>query len=472
MRRAVILLLHSSSANALKSELEEVLLDSLKQDVESSRSTTIVSKQFESSIDLPELAPGSGVSLILLILTSNLLERSVEILSAIKKMVDVPIIVVYDATSPDEVLEMMGNGANDFITAPLNAVNVLPRVRRLLDNAPGGNNPVQILKQEFGQKRLIGQSPTFLEAINKISILAKCDVNVLIAGETGTGKELCARSIHYLSSRSRGPFIPINCGAIPVDLVENELFGHRRGAYTGANDSHEGLVQAADGGTLFLDEIDSMPLAVQVKVLRFLQEKEYRVLGSTKTRMSDARIIVATNTDIEAAVKCGKLREDFYYRISVVSIRLPPLRDRKEDTSILARHFLAKYSAQFGKRISDISQEAIGMLLLYNWPGNVRQLEHVIEAAVVMCDEGVIQAKHIILPHQESPICSGTFREMKAKIVNEFEKNYINSLLIAHYGNISSAALAAQKDRRTFFGLIRKHKINPQSYRPAQGWVG
>jgi len=461
----MILLLHSNSATALKTELQDVLAESLRHDAESLRHMGIVSASFESVDSLPEIVKSPDVALILLVLTAHLLEHSVEILTAIRKLVDLPIIVIYEATSPDNVIKLMRNGANDFITVPLNAVNVLPRVRRLLDNPPISHDLDQCFKLEFGKKRLIGQSVAFVEVVKKISILAKCDVNVLVAGETGTGKELCARFIHYLSSRSTGPFIPINCGAIPENLVENELFGHQRGAYTSANTSQEGLIHEADGGTLFLDEIDSMPLAVQIKLLRFLQEKEYRVLGATKTRLSDARILVATNTDVESAVKSGKLREDFYYRIGVMSVTLPPLRHRQEDLPLLARHFLAKYSAQFGKWISDISPDAIRLLLLYSWPGNIRQLEHVIEAAVVLCEERILQARHIILPQAQSSTPAGSFKEMKARAVDEFERNYINSLLLAHQGNISRAALAAQKDRRTFFELIRKHKINPRHYR-------
>lgn len=466
----MILLLYPDSAIAVRAELEKVFTDGFRHDAEASHHMDLVSELLNSGGNLPEIIWGPDVSLILLVLTSQLLKGSVEILSAIRRLVDAPIIVIYEATSPDNVLEMMRNGANDFITAPLTAVNVLPRVRRLLDSPPDSHDPVKSLSQEFGQKRLIGRSPAFVEAVKKLSVLAKCDVNTLILGETGTGKELCARSIHYMSSRSTGPFIPINCGAIPVDLVENELFGHQRGAYTSANTSHEGLIQQADSGTLFLDEVDNMPLAVQVKLLRFLQEKEYRALGSTKTCVSDARIIVATNTDVEAAVKSGRLREDFYYRISVMSIILPPLRHRQEDIPLLARHFLAKYAAHFGKRIAGISPEAICLLILYNWPGNVRQLEHVIEAAVVLCDDKVLQARHIVLPKTQNQTPAGSFREMKAMAVNEFERNYINSLLLAHHGNISKAAVAAQKDRRSFFELMRKHKINPQRYRSPEGW--
>lgn len=467
MQPSVILLLHAETEVVLVSNLQQVLEAGLQDGIESLRNVEIVSKQIASDADLPGAVSGLDVSLVLLVLSSDMLNQSVKIFGSIKRLVDAPIIVVNESRSPDEMFELIQNGANDFIAAPIDSVNVLPRVRRLLANSSKGNKFVQSLKQEIGLHRMIGESPAFVSQMKRISVLAKCDVNVLILGETGTGKELCARFVHYMSSRSNGPFIPVNCGAIPIELVENEFFGHERGAYTGADKSHNGLIHNADGGTLFLDEIDSLPLAVQVKLLRFLQEKEYRALGSTKTCTADVRIIAATNMDLEAGVKSGKIREDFYYRISVMSVALPPLRNRHEDIPLLSRHFLTKYSKQYGKRIIDIAPDAVQTLMLYDWPGNVRQLEHVIEGSIVLCDESTLQAAHIVLPQQQSASCELSFREMKAKVVNEFEQTYIKTLLLTHYGNISRAAVAAKKDRRTFFQLMRKHKINPQTFKPA-----
>ena len=467
MQPSVILLLHADTEIALVSNLQQVLQAGLQHGVGSLRNVEIVSKQIAFDDDVPRAFSGLNVSLVLLVLSSEVLSRSAEIFGSIKRLSDAPIIVVNESRSADEVFESIQNGASDFIAAPINGVNVLPRVRRLLESASSGNQFEQSLKQEIGLKRLIGESPAFVSQMKRVAVLAKCDVNVLIMGETGTGKELCARFIHYMSARSNGPFIPVNCGAIPTDLVENEFFGHERGAYTGASKSHDGLIHDADGGTLFLDEIDSLPLAVQVKLLRFLQEKEYRALGSTKTCTADVRIIAATNMNLESGVRSGKIREDFYYRISVMSVALPPLRNRPEDIPLLTRHFLAKYAKQYGKRISGIAPDALQMLMLYDWPGNVRQLEHVIEGAIVLCDEAALQAAHVVLPQQQAASHELSFREMKAKVVDEFEKTYIKTLLLTHYGNISRAALAAKKDRRTFFQLMRKHKINPQTFKPA-----
>lgn len=219
-----------------------------------------------------------------------------------------PVIVVTEEDEPDEVFETLKLGAVDFITAPLKPNNILPRLRRLLPR-----NPMSQLEPLDMRHKLIGQSPSFLSEVSKIPLVAKCDAGVLISGETGTGKELCARAIHNLSTRSGKPFIPVNCGAIPVELAENELFGHERGAYTNAATAQHGLIQEADGGTLFLDELDSLPLLAQVKLLRFLQEREYRPLGSSKTRHADVRVVAATNVDFEKAIKSGQLRQDLYF---------------------------------------------------------------------------------------------------------------------------------------------------------------
>jgi len=313
---------------------------------------------------------------------------------------------------------------------------------------------------------MVGESPIFLEETKKIPIVAKCGASVLISGETGTGKEMCARSIHYLSPRANKPFIPFNCGAIPTDLVENELFGHVQGAFTGASTPQQGLIHEADSGTLFLDDIDCLPLLSQVKLLRFLQEKEYRQLGSAKMCQADVRVIAATNTDLEAAVEEGELRSDLYYRLNVIPITLPPLRDRREDIPLIALHFLNKYETEFDKQLTGFASEALQTFMLYDWPGNVRELEHVVERAVLFSEQTVIGEVDIILPHQKAPACNASFKEAKADVISRFEKDYIERLLHAHQGNITKAAQAAQKNRRAFWQLIRKHQIDVQTFKP------
>jgi DNA-binding NtrC family response regulator len=376
----------------------------------------------------------------------------------------VPIIELADTCYPDDMLALVAQGASDFMTPPLQANDVIARLKRLLSQPGHQGIPAYALKEKLGLKRLIGESSAFLSQVSKFPMLARCDARVLILGETGTGKEVCARAIHYLSLRSAKPFIPVNCGAIPVDLVENELFGHEREAFTGASSSRAGLIHEADGGTLFMDEIDCLPLLAQVKLLRFLQEKEYRPLGSTKVHRADVRVIAASNGDLERALNNGKLRRDLYYRLNTVSISLPPLRERQEDIPLLARYFLSKYSHELGKKVAGFSPKAIQSLFAYEWPGNVRELEHVIERAVVMSEHEMIGPEDICLPC--SPV-SGTasFQDMKAIVVARFERTYIANLLRAHEGNISRAARAAGKDPRSFRQLIRKHKINVQNFK-------
>lgn len=404
-------------------------------------------------------------SLIFLILPRQELHQGGILIQSIKKQrPEVPIIVVIEDCGPMETLEFLQKGASEFLTPPLRAADTLPRVWRLLDQSRGRERVVEVLKEKVGLKQLIGKTASFLGEIRKIPLIAKCDNRVLIAGETGTGKEMCARAIHYLSPRVGKPFVPVNCGAIPIALVENELFGHERGAFTGANTARAGLIEEAEGGTLFLDEIDCLPLMAQVKLLRFLQEKEYRRLGSSKVRHADVRVITATNKTLEEAVQKGSLRQDLYYRLNVVSIILPPLRERREDIPYLVDHFLAKYANEFHEEAKSLSAEAIQKLTFYEWPGNVRELEHTIERAVMFCKASQIGEEDIVLPG-ETRRTGESFQQAKAKIVRQFERDYIHRLLLSHDGNISKAAQAARKNRRAFWELIRKHHINVHNFK-------
>jgi two-component system response regulator GlrR len=377
------------------------------------------------------------------------------------------IVVVIDANQ-EELTELVRPGIADFIIPPLRDTEVLVRIRRLLNRVRQEHKSRHALTEKFGLQQLIGTSSTFLSEINKIPVVAKSDISVLISGETGTGKEMVGRAIHYMSPRAGKPFVPVNCGAIPVELLENELFGHERGAFTGASGSRNGLIQEADQGTLFLDEVDCLPLLAQVKLLRFLQDKEYRPLGSTKAIKGDVRIVAASNANLENAVAAGTLRRDLYYRLNVVPIILPPLRERSKDILLLAHHFLAEYSARLNSPAEKFSPEAERKLMLYSWPGNVRELEHVIERVVVLCTQQTIQESDIDFPGENNCLAQLSFQEMKANVISQFETNYIQNLLIAYKGNISKAAEAAQKERRTFWQLVRKHKIDVQKFKLGQ----
>jgi DNA-binding NtrC family response regulator len=419
--------------------------------------------------DVAALRPGEVMKVIspaqpdviILIPPEGLLEQTRTLFQALRQEgLTAPLIIVTETGEADEMFEWLKLGAADFINTPLRAGNVLPRVWQLLEQTPCGGAQAQSLKQRLGSRLLVGESPAFLSEVNKIPLLARCNASVLISGETGTGKEVCARAIHYLSPWASKPFIPVNCGAIPSELVENELFGHERGAFTSAKTSQTGLIQEADGGTLFLDEIDCLPLLSQVKLLRFLQEKEYRSLGSTKTCRADVRVIAATNSDAEEAVSAGKLRRDLYYRLNVIPLVMPPLRVRREDIPLLARHFLAKYCAEFDKQVTDFSPEAIQVLVSYDWPGNVRELEHVVVRAVVLSAQALIRDADIALPPRASAALQESFQGAKNRIIAEFEKSYIERALLLSRGNISRAARAAKKSRRAFWELIRKHRID------------
>jgi two-component system, NtrC family, response regulator GlrR len=314
---------------------------------------------------------------------------------------------------------------------------------------------------------LVGVSTAFVAATAKIPAVAGCDAGVLVLGETGTGKELFARAVHYLSRRRTRPFVPVNCASLPVDLVENELFGHERAAYTGAHTTEPGLVAEADGGTLFLDEVDSLPLAAQAKLLRFLETKEYRRLGSPQLRRTDIRLVAATSCVLDQAVASGRFRRDLYYRLNVVQLLLPPLRARQADVPLLARHFLARYAREFDRALTGFTSEAMRLLVAHSWPGNVRELENTVQRAAILTEgrEGLIAACDIDLHEQPDATQHESFKAAKRRAVADFERGYLEGVLALCLGNVSRAARTADKDRRSFWALVKKHGIDIHRYR-------
>jgi two-component system response regulator GlrR len=466
MRRPKILLLDLDSAAGLAGELLKVLnpvfnvpsqLTPWKLEDSNNIATSDVIAKIVNSID---------TDMILLASSKSHLKQLANILESVNSRSNAkPIIIVSDADNPGDLLDALEAGAADFVIAPPRDVDLLSRIWRTLGQPRSEKVLMKRLKEKLGMKQLIGESKAFIAELKKIPALAKCGVTTLILGETGTGKELCARAVHYFSPRANKPFVTINCGAIPVELIESELFGYTEGAFTGASKSKHGLISEAEGGTLFLDEIDCLPLLAQVKLLRFLQDKEYRPLGSTKTCGANVRTIAASNANLEEAVRKGKLRQDLYYRLNIISLVLPPLRDRQGDIPLIAAHFLAQYAEEFDKQQTQFSTEAMQKLLLYDWPGNVRELEHVILRAIVLSERSIIEASEINLPDSRSPQPSESFQKAKSRIVEQFEKSYIEKLLLSHGGNITKAANASQKNRRTFWQLIRKHRIDVQSFK-------
>ncbi len=404
--------------------------------------------------------------LVFIVLPSDQLDRAISFVNSLPEEGLKPDIVVFleDPTST-AIIELLKLGIADVISPPHTAENVVPRIRRILNCGRDSDEKLQSsLKEKLGLRKLIGRNAAFLAEVKKIPLIARYDANVLISGETGTGKEIFARSIHYLSRRAGKPFVPVSCGALPPELFENELFGHERGAFTGALTAQAGLIWEAEGGSLFLDDIDCIPVAAQMKMLRFLQEKEFRPLGSARAQPSDTRIIATTNTNLAQAIAQDVFRRDLYFRLNVLPLNLPPLRERGEDIELLARHFVQKYSMEFDRPIEGLSPQAVQKLAAHHWPGNIRELENVIERAVVFTPQAILDADAIDLPKGGTPAPPADFKEAKSQAVSQFEKKYLQELLAIHGGNISQSARAARKNRRAFWELMRKHKINPRDY--------
>jgi DNA-binding NtrC family response regulator len=369
--------------------------------------------------------------------------------------------VLVTTTHPDtfDFFRALEMGASDFLLPPLRRSELLPRLMRQARVTRHNDALVQKLKEDIGLKHIIGESPQFLDKVRCVPRFARCDATVLISGESGTGKEIFARAIHYLSSRAGRPFVPVNCGALPENLVESEIFGHKRGAFTGAASDQAGLIREADGGTLFLDEIDCLTPQAQVKLLRFLQDGEYRSVGSEQIRYANTRVIAATNADFNQVVASGKFRADLFYRLSVLTLTLPPLRERPGDILLLARDFLENQAAKTNTRPKNISLAALNHLLIHAWPGNVRELQNILMRAIVLSDRDEIEISDLNLLGDGDAVEDQSFQSMKSRVVWRFEHDFLTSVLHAHNGNITRAAYAVKKNRRAFWQLLRKHGL-------------
>jgi DNA-binding NtrC family response regulator len=323
---------------------------------------------------------------------------------------------------------------------------------------------------------LVGGAPSFVNAVSQIPAIAGSDAAVLIRGETGTGKELVARAIHYISGRSRFPFVALNCGSFTDTLLEDELFGHERGAFTGAHERRDGLIAQARKGTLFLDEVDALSQKAQVSLLRVLQDKRYRAIGSAVEQDADVRIVAATNAALEDLIRMGRFRTDLYYRVCIFTVDLPPLRERPEDILRLAAHFLEKHRVAC-KLIPRLSAGATAALLSHGWQGNVRELENAILRAVHLCpgdligiaDLGLLSRSEEFASTERCSAKSLSYSVAKHKAVAMFEKEYLTRLIAEQDGNISQAARIAGKDRSDLGKLLKKHSLDPKSFRPSAG---
>jgi DNA-binding NtrC family response regulator len=357
-------------------------------------------------------------------------------------------------------------GLEDFVSTPVRMPELIARLRCFCAQDRPELPPPDLdeWKREHHLQALIGSSPAFVAALRRIPTLGSSNATVLIQGETGTGKELFARALHYSSARSAAAFVPVNCGALPDQLFENELFGHARGAYTDARGDSLGLLEVAEGGTLFLDEVDSLSPLAQVKLLRLLQTREYRPLGSAQMRVADIRVIAAANSDLTRLVEQGRLRQDLFYRLNVLRIFVPPLRERPSDILQLAHHFLTQLGRTYNRNGLRLGPAAAAQMAAHRWPGNVRELESVMQRVVLIASSGVLQPADLELGCQRSnagPVTaeSGSMREAKNLLVEEFERNYLEHLLDRCRGNVSLAAREAGKDRRAFQRLMQKRGV-------------
>jgi DNA-binding NtrC family response regulator len=381
----------------------------------------------------------------------------------------IPVIVMTAFGSIEIAVDAMKGGAFDFITKPFDTDHLLVLIKRALENQRLHTENI-LLKEEFvsrfGFPRIIGKSDKISAVAQMVQKVAPTKSTVLLLGESGTGKELFARAIHNLSSRQEYPFVPINCAAIPRDLLESELFGHEKGSYTGADTKKLGKFELADKGTIFLDEVGDMDLAIQSKLLRAIEEGEIERIGASKTIRVDVRIVAASNKNLEKAAEEKKFREDLYYRLNVFPIHIPPLRERKEDVPLLVEYFLKKYCLEIKTSEKSVSKEALNLLMNYHWKGNVRELENTIERAVILCDGSVITPEHFVLSKQSvlastrsSQPINGTLESVAKEALKIAESQRIADALRETKGNKSKAAEILQVSYKTLLTKIKDYGI-------------
>ena len=438
-----------------------VLADSLEKLLAEAKGFTFSRLEYRDQSGLKPKAASSGNADVVVATLSAFQATDLELFFASLQRAFPHCPVLVTTTHPDtfDFFRLLEMGAADFLLPPLRRSELLPRIIRQARVTRRGDALVQKLKENIGLKQIIGESPAFLDKVWCVPRFARCDATLLISGESGTGKELFARAIHYLSPRADRPFVPVNCGALPENLVESEIFGHKRGAFTGAASDQAGLIREAEGGTLFLDEIDTLTPTAQVKLLRFLQDGEYHPVGSPQILHANIRVVAAGNADFSQIVREGKFREDLFYRLNVLALTLPALRERRGDILLLAHDFLEKHAALAEARSKNLSLAALNRLLSHSWPGNVRELQNVLTRAIVLSDHDSIEPSDLDLPEDGPAAEEKSFRAMKSHAVQRFEHDFLSTVLRAHDGNITRAASAVKKNRRAFWELLRKHGL-------------
>ena len=377
---------------------------------------------------------------------------------------DHPVLLITAFGTIESAVEAMHAGALNYITKPFRSEEILLHVRRALEQRSLRKELERLRTEVRGRyqfSNLIGRSETMERIFDAVAQVSDLPANILITGESGTGKELIARAIHFNSARARGPFLPLNCAAVPGALLESELFGYVRGAFTDAKKDRRGLFQEASGGTLFLDEIGEIAVNLQAKLLRAIEEKEVRPLGANKNEKVDARLISATNRDLEQRVREGSFRQDLYYRLNVIRIELPPLRERTEDIPTLVEHFIQKFADQARRKLSGIDTDALEALMSHRWPGNVRELEHTIERAVLMGKNATIGVDDLpqamfIASHNDPPLERAV---AKGYTLYELEREYIQRVMETTKGNKTEAARILGVDRTTLYRKLEEYKV-------------
>jgi two-component system response regulator GlrR len=440
---------------------DETILKLLKMRLEAKGYQVFTASQSQEALKVVET---EAINLALVDLKLNG-ESGIDLMKNLHKINPIlPIIILTAFGTVKTAVEAMSKGAFSYLTKPFDIDELLLQIRNCLDRNRLSVEVKKlrgIIKEKYGFDNIVGKSEKMKTVLELVAQAAETDSIVYICGESGTGKELIAKNLHLASPRKDGPFIPINCAAIPETLLESELFGYEKGAFTGALKAKKGLFAQAHKGTFFLDEISEMSLSMQAKLLRVLEEGEFYPLGGGKPTKADVRVLAASNKDLEEEVEKGLFRKDLFYRINVIRIALPPLRERKEDIPQLVKHFLKRISRKMKKEIAGFSPNALRKMIRYHWPGNVRELENTIESAVAMTLQNVITQDLIL---QSQPLEEEGLKSFKeAKL--DFERNYLTQLIEFTQGNVTHAARLAGKHRADLYELFKKHNLDPAAFR-------
>ena len=460
-----------TKAKILVVDDEEIVLKSCRKILEGGGHEVTTALSGQEALDLLEKEP---IDIVFTDIKMPGMD-GMEVLEKIKgKYPDVLVIIITGYSTVQSAVQAMKLGAFDYIPKPFTPDEVLVVVDKALEKKSLIYENIYLRKEleaKYGFDNITGNSPKMQEVYKLIRKVAPTDSTVLIRGESGTGKELIARAIHFNSPRKQKPFVPVDCGVLASELLESELFGHVKGSFTGAIVTKPGLFEIADGGSIFLDEIGDINPNFQSKLLRVIQEREFTPVGGVKPKKVDLRFIIATNKDLEKLVEEKQFREDLFYRLNVVSFTIPPLREKKDDIPLLAYHFLRKYAKEMKKNIKSISVDAMNMLIAYGWPGNVRQLENVVERAIVMAEGDTITTEHLPfvvraeIAHPDTPIpkTSKELKDTKKKVresaIESIEKSFILDALTRNDWNITKSAKDVGMQRSNFQALMRKYNI-------------